>query len=203
METGTSRLLLGATATLIVCAACGGAASTPHGSTGPRPGASPQTRPTFSWFKAQPPPQGWHVAQIPSGASMSYPASWRPQHGDTGTATVALRNAGGTFLGYLNITPRQGPETFRGWASFRVHHNHAEGDLNVRQLASASGLRFRSGHGNCVEDSYGTKTHAHYIEIACIVAGARATTVIVGAAPPSSWSQEAPVIERAIEGLAT
>jgi hypothetical protein len=134
---------------------------------------------------------------------MSYPATWRPQHGDTGTATVALRGQGGAFLGYLNITPRQGPESMAGWASFRVHHNHEEGDLDVKQLASASGLRFRSGHGSCVEDSYDTVTHAHYTEIACIVAGARTTTVIVGAAPPSSWSREAPVIERAIDGLET
>jgi hypothetical protein len=134
---------------------------------------------------------------------MSYPASWSPQHGDSGTATVALRTGKGAFLGYLNITPQQGPETLNGWASFRIHHNHEEGDLNVRRLASASGLHFRTGHGSCVTDSYGTDTHSHYIEIACLVAGAKATTVIVGAAPPSDWSREATVIERAVEGLET
>ena len=199
METGTFRLLLGATATMILCAACGGTASR---STSPRshPGA-PQAG--LSWLEPQPPPAGWRLAQIPSGAAMSYPTSWRLQHGDAGTATAALRSPSGAFLGYLNITPRQGPEKLSGWAAFRLHHNHEEGDLNVKELASATGLRFRTGRGSCVEDLYGTKTHAHYIEVACIVAGTRATTVIVGAAPPSAWSQQAPVIERAIEGLVT
>lgn len=199
METGTSRLLLGATATLILCAACGGTAarstSAPPRARGPQAG--------FSWFKHQSPPSGWRLVRIPSGASMSYPASWRPQHGDVGTATAALRSPRGAFLGYLNITPAQGPEKLNGWASFRTHHNREEGDLDVRQLASATGLRFRNGHGSCVEDSYATETHAHYIEVACIVAGTKATTVIVGAAPPSAWSGQAPVIERAIEGLET
>lgn len=205
MEMGISRLLLGATATLVLCAACGGQSSrstSGPGASRPAPGGPP-SRPSFSWFKAQPPPQGWRVARIPTGAAMSYPPSWKPQPGDPGTATAALRTRGGAFLGYLNITPRQGPESLRGWAAFRTHHDHEEGDLNVRGLASASGLRFRTGHGSCAESSYSTVTHAHYIEIACIVAGRRATTVIVGAAPPSAWPREAPVIERAVEALET
>lgn len=199
-ETGISRRLLGATATLLLCAACGGTGSS---SISAPTGTSRAARPSFSWFRAQPPPAGWRLARISSGAVLAYPTSWSRQHGDTGTATAALRSPGGAFVGYLNITPRQGPEKLSGWAAFRVHHDRDEGDLGVKQLAAATGLRFRTGHGNCVEDSYSTVTHSHYIEIACLVVGSKAATVIVGAAPPGDWAREAPVIKRAIEGLET
>jgi hypothetical protein len=41
----------------------------------------------------------------------------------------------------------------------------------------------------------------HYIEIACLVSGAKASTVIVGAGPPSAWAQVSGPIERAISGF--
>ncbi len=193
MGTATSRRLLGASATVILCAACGGPG--PYGSAGAsarsKPSTSPPSKPrsSFSWLKPQPPPTGWRQVTIPSGAAVAYPASWHPQHGDAGTATAALLTRRGAFLGYLNITPRQGPEQLTGWAAFRLHHNREEGDSHVRELASATGLHFRTGRGSCVEDSYATTIHAHFVEIACLVAGAKATTVIVGAAPPADWSQ--------------
>jgi hypothetical protein len=209
METGISRLLLGAIATLLLCAACGGGTKSPSPGTAPQPssttnsaGSTPSQR-AFSWLVPKPAPPGWQSAQIPSGAELFYPASWQRQDGDPGTATAALLTSKGTFLGYLNITPQQGPEKLTGWAAFRIHHDEDEGDQHLKQLASATGLRFRTGPGSCVEDSYSTEIHKHYLEIACIVAGKKATTVIVGAAPPSAWSREAPVIRRAIEGLET
>lgn len=134
---------------------------------------------------------------------MSYPASWQREDGDPGTATAALLSSKGAFMGYLNITPQQGPEKLTGWAAFRIHHDENEGDRHLKELASATGLRFLTGPGSCVEDSYLTQIHKQYVEIACIVAGKKATTVVVGAAPPSAWSREAPVLKRAIEGLET
>jgi hypothetical protein len=223
MGTATSRRLLGATATVILCAACGGpgpygsagasahskpsvAARSSSGASAPSnssASAPPNPSSSFSWLRPQPPPSGWRRATIPSGAAVAYPASWHPQHGDAGTATAALLTRRGAFLGYLNITPRQGPEQLNGWAAFRLDHNREEGDSHVMRLASATGLHFRTGHGSCVEDSYTTTIHAHFVEIACLVVGARATTVIVGAAPPADWSHQGPVIERAIDGFET
>ena len=73
----------------------------------------------------------------------------------------------------------------------------------MRLQAAAHHLRFRTGTGSCVRDSYTTVNGAHYVEIACLVVGARAASVIVGAAPPDRWSQTAPAIERAIAAFST
>src|SRR5205085_12429950 len=132
------------------CAACGSAtnprsssSATAAGATGTtvtRAAAAPQhPRPPqggFSWFAAKPPPAGWRRVQIPDGAAMFYPASWSRQRGDPGTATAALRTRRGAFLGYLNITPRQGEEALRGWASFRLHHDYDEGDGGRKKRAA-------------------------------------------------------------------
>jgi hypothetical protein len=188
---GLSRLGLGLTGAVAVAAlaltGCG--ASQPAGA--------------FAWLHPQPPPQGWTVARIHTGAELAYPPSWRPQHGDPGTATAALLTADGRFLGYLNLTPQQGGETMSNWASFRIGHNADDGDRSVQRLSAATGLRFRTGRGSCVKDSYVTEIGAHFIEIACLVSGSRAESVVVGAAPPDRWSQASAVIERAIEGVRT
>jgi hypothetical protein len=105
------------------------------------------------------------------------------------------------ILGYLNVTPRQGQETQANWARFRIEHNAEEGDRDVRRLASAGELRFRTGRGACVQDSYATSAGARYIEIACLVTGRRSESVIVAAAPPSAWASVAPAMERAISTL--
>jgi hypothetical protein len=114
-----------------------------------------------------------------------------------------LGNREHEFLGYLNLTPRQGDENLGNWASFRVGHNAQEGDRGVTRLASAGGLRFRTGPGSCVRDSYTTSTGAHFIELACLVRGPTASSVIVGASPPGTWTQMAPLIERSISALTT
>jgi hypothetical protein len=142
------------------------------------------------------------VARIATGASMPYPPSWRRVRGDAGTATAVLMS-GHRFLGYLNVTPRQGDESLSTWGSFRVAHNAREGDRSVRKLASAQGLRFRTGRGSCVRDAYTTKTGGQYVEVACLVAGAKTASVIVGAAPPEMWAQLSPSIQRAISSLMT
>ncbi len=134
---------------------------------------------------------------------MRYPSGWQRIHGDAGTATAVLRNREREFVGYLNLTPRQSDENLGNWASFRLAHNAEEGDRGVTRLASASGLRFRSGPGSCIRDAYVTTTGAHFIELACLVRGPTVSSVIVGASPPTKWTQMAPVIERSISALTT
>ncbi len=186
MGTGTSRPALAIALLTLGLAGCGGGGARP-----------------FAWLHPQPPPSAWRVVSIPSGAAMAYPPTWRSLHGDAGTATVALRGPDGRFLGYLNLTPREGAETLADWASFRTSHNAEEGDRDVRRLASAANLRFLSGRGSCVKDSYTTRTGARYVEIACLVIGPRAQSVIVAAASPDAWDREVATLERAIEGLRT
>jgi hypothetical protein len=141
---------------------------------------------------------GWHTRDLPSGqATLAFPRNWRLTQTDPGTVTAALRRHG-TITGYLNITPQGGDETLANWAGFRPAHNREEGDRNLMPLASAGGLRFTNGHGSCVKDSYSTSTGRRYTEIACIVRGNGATTVIVGAAPPARWNRLSPTLERAI-----
>ena len=148
-----------------------------------------------------PAPSGWRTRSLPSGdATLAYPPGWRLIKTDPGTVTAA-RKAGGQIVGYLNITPQGGDETLANWASFRPAHNREEGDHDVVATASATGLRFRGGQGSCVKDDYSTSSSARYREIACIVRGAAATTVIVGAAPPALWSRFSPTIERAVSSF--
>jgi len=130
---------------------------------------------------------------------LAYPASWHAIRTDSGTASAALRDAHGAFLGYLNLTPRQGGETLANWAAFRVAHNREEGNLVVTAQGSAHGVRFRDGaRGTCVRDAYTTKTHARYVEVACLIHGPRADSAIVAAAPPEQWARQWPTLARAI-----
>jgi hypothetical protein len=148
-------------------------------------------------------PRDWHRAQVPdSPAVLAYPAGWRQIPGDRGTASAALR-AGGRIVGYLNATPQGGTETLANWLSFRPDHNREEGDLQVRPLAGATSLRFRAGRASCLVDTYSTSAGARYRELACIVAGRTATTVVVGSAVPGRWRQLAPDLRRAVSSFKT
>jgi len=160
--------------------------------------------PAFRWLQPRPAPSGWKVARLPSGAAtFAHPSTWRPIRTDPGTASVALLGEDRSIRGYLNATPRQGAETLANWPSFRIEHlRDDDGSKDVRLIASAHGLRFRSGRGSCVIDSYRT-TRTRYREIACLVAGARTSSVIVGAAPSRTWTQRAATIKRAISSLRT
>jgi hypothetical protein len=187
MGTGISRLAAGLVALTLGLAGCGGSSSGGTRASG-----------AFSWLHPQAPPAGWRVVTIPTGATLSYPPGWRRQHSDPGTATAVLRTPGGTYRGYVNLTPRQGAETLANWASFRIEHDAEEGDRHVRRLATAGGLHFLDGHGSCVKDTYTTQTGAPYIELACLVAGHRTESVIVAAAPPSEWANESGTLQRVI-----
>ena len=182
---------------------CGGGYGGGSSSTTSAPQAMSQAR-AFAWLRPSPPPRAWHTSQLPGGmARLAYPLGWRSIRSDPGTFSAAVRAPTGEIRGYLNATPRQGAETLSNWGSFRLDHNRDEGDVDVKSVASATNLRFRSGHGSCVIDTYTTSTGHSYREVACIVAGARATTVVVGAAPPAQWSRQGPAIERAISSFLT
>ncbi len=188
MGTATSRRAALAAISAIALAGCGS-------------GSHQQNQ--FSWLRPGPAPQGWHTVSIPDGAALQYPPGWRRAHGDAGTATAILYGGEHRVIGYLNITPKQGAESTTNWTTFRVDHNGDEGDRHVVRLDAGSGLRFRSGHGSCVRDSYTTISGAHYIELACLVAGAHTSAVIVGASPPAAWSRMSSLIERSISAFRT
>jgi hypothetical protein len=129
---------------------------------------------------------------------MAYPAGWKPIKGDPGTATVALLGSSHRFLGYLNLTPRQGTETVGNWAHFRVDHQGDEGAKDVTTLAAVTGRRVGDATESCVEDAYTTIAGERFVEIACIVQGPRNTVVAVGASPPQELSRTAPLLQRAL-----
>jgi hypothetical protein len=158
----------------------------------------------FAWLRPSPPPRAWHMSHLPGGgARLAYPLGWQSIRSDPGTFSAAVRAPTGAIWGYLNATPRQGAETLSDWGRFRVDHNRDEGDVDVKPIAFATNLRFRRGRGSCVVDDYSSSSGHSYREIACIVAGANATTVVVGAAPPTQWPRRGPAIERAISSFLT
>jgi hypothetical protein len=185
-----AALLLGAAAAAIAAAA----------SSSPR---APARAVAFSWLTGSSAPAGWRGATISSGsATLFYPPNWRSIPGDKGTVSVSLRDAAGRYLGYLNVTPRQGAERLAGWASFRTMRNRSEGDHGVRQVAAAENLMIGRAHASCVIDDYLSRVGSNpYREIACLAAGSRATNVFVGAALIPDWKRLGPVIERAASSL--
>jgi hypothetical protein len=190
-------------ALVLAATGCGGGYSGGASGSTSAPQATSQSR-AFAWLHPSPPPQAWHTSQLPGGvARLAYPLGWQSIRSDPGTFSAAVRAPTGEIWGYLNATPKQGPEKLSNWSRFRPDHNRDEGDVNVKPVASATNLRFRGGHGSCVIDTYTSSSGRSYREIACIVAGERATTVVVGAAPPAQWSRQGPALERAISSFLT
>jgi len=175
------------------------ARTAPAVAVGARPPAGRKS--DFAWLQPARVPRGWPVARLAAGATLAYPPNWRPIESDAGSASAALLEHG-QIRGYLNVTPQSGAETLANWARFRPAHNREEGDRKLVLDAAQTGLRFRSGTGSCVVDHYATVS-AHYREIACIVRGARSTTVVVGAAPPRDWKLVYPELKRSIASFAT
>jgi hypothetical protein len=208
MTTGTSRLRAAClTAVALAAGGCGASGGPGHGaasSTQPPSAPEAATRvDAFASLRAGAAPATWRIARIPAGGALSYPPGWRLARGDAGTVTAILMGARHGIAGYLNLTPRQGNETLTDWASFRVSHNVAEGERDVKLESAVFGVRFRTGRGTCIRDSYTTSSRARFIELACLVRGARATSVIVGAAPPQTWSLTSPLLYRALSALIT
>jgi hypothetical protein len=188
-----------AAASVYVAGVAGSSGAAPAGAHALAGGAQPSgpTRLAFAWLRPARPPQDWRLARLPaSGATLAYPPSWHPIESDAGSVSAALV-AHGQIVGYLNATPQSGAETLANWARFRPGHNREEGDRHLVLDAARGALHFRSGTGSCVIDDYATVS-AHYREIACIVRGARSTTVVVAAAPPRDWNLVSPALERSI-----
>jgi hypothetical protein len=194
----SSRIVLAIVAAL---ALAGAAALAVTGSLAP--GATTPTG-AFDWLRPSAPPRAWHTHRLPAGpARLAFPRGWHSIESDPGTRSAAATGGSGRIRGYLNATPQQGSETLANWSTFRPDHNRDEGDVNVKLVASATNLAFRDGHGSCVIDDYTSSTGHRYREIACIVAGVDATTVVVGAAPPRDWHRERPALERSISAFET
>ncbi len=208
MATATNRLpavcLTGVALAAGGCGASGGARRSAASSTQPPAVLEAGTRADLlTALRGGAPPVTWAMARIPAGGALYYPPGWRLARGDAGTVTAILLEARHRIVGYLNLTPRQSTETLADWASFRVSHNIAEGERDVKLEGAAYGVRLRGGSGTCVRDSYTTSSHARFIELACLVRGVRSTSVIVAAAPPRAWTVTSPLLYRAISALIT
>jgi hypothetical protein len=184
---GLSAVGAGLVALVIALVAAGG--------TSPRRASGP-----FAWLQPASAPLGWHIVRTPDGAALVYPPGWTAIKTDPGTASVALRGNGDRIDGYLNVTPKQGAETLANWSRFRPQKNRAEGARNVRLLAATSAAHFRSAHGSCVIDTYSTSLTT-YEEIACLVAGAGSSAVVVAAAPAGLWQERSAMLERAVSSF--
>ena len=154
----------------------------------------------FGWFHPGPAPGAWLRASLTGqSATLSYPGSLRPEHGDPGTVTVGSTAKSGQVLVYLNVTPKQGGETLHNWPDFRMEHLREDGQSAVHLDGVSGPLNFRGGHGRCVMDNYTTDTHHnHYNEIACIVQGAHATSVLVAATSTAAWQAHRALLEKVV-----
>ena len=189
-----------AAALTAACLALFGCASSQSQSAGRDGAAAAPASAGFGWFHPGPAPGAWLRASLTGqSATLSYPGSLRSEHGDPGTVTVGSTAKSGQVLVYLNVTPKQGGETLHDWPDFRMEHLHEDGQSAVH-LDSVSGpLNFRGGHGRCVMDNYTTDTHHnHYNEIACIVQGAHATSVLVAATSTAAWQAHRALLEKVI-----
>ncbi len=184
-----------------VAAAAIAAAAALLGAVAPRSAAAPHRAAAATppaWPHPSAAPAGWaHASTADGDATLFYPPSWKDVPGDRGTVSVALRDAAGDYLGYLNVTPRQGDERLSTWPAFRLGRNREEGDTGVHALASAHHLRFRDAVAACVIDDYRSRVGGHaYRELACLVSGAHATDVFIGATAQRDWTSLGTVIQR-------
>jgi hypothetical protein len=188
-------LLVLATVPLILGAGSSGARA--HNAAGRTVASRPAS--PFAWLRPALAPAGWqHTTTAASQATLFYPPGWKQISGDRGTVTRALRDRRGLYIGYLNVTPRQGTEQPHGWAAFRTGHNRDEGDKQVREVAAAEGLRFHNATGSCVIDDYLSRVGSNpYREIACLIVGHRHPDVFIGAALRPDWHALSGILERA------
>jgi hypothetical protein len=162
--------------------------------------ASSATLGSFGWLASTTPPATWARLTVPSGlGTLSSPPGFRTVAGDPGTLSVALRNSAGTYLGYINVTPRQGPETLQDWAAFRITHLRGDDAVSVHEDAAVQSVRTAAAVRSCVIDDYVTTVgHHHFHEVACYVMKGSLGSVVVVATPSGDpahvWTQ----LERAV-----
>ena len=164
------------------------------------PDATRAADPAFDWLVPHPAPPTWPRLVTPTtGATLSYPPPFTTVPGDPGSVSAAVRTGDGGFVAYLNATPQQGAERPHGFAAFRVHLLGEDHDEAVHEEAAAEGLTFGGGPGSCVIDSYVTRARHHrYREIACLVVGSQAGTVVVAAALTTRWNRFRPLLQQAV-----
>ena len=130
---------------------------------------------------------------------LAYPPGMHLVTGDRGSASAAKVGPSGSYLMYLNATPKQSDETLADWAHFRIEHLTDDDASTARLLAASHGVRFLGGSGTCVIDTYVTREKAHsYTELACFVRGKTGSTVIIAAAPSADWKSESGTLMRAV-----
>jgi hypothetical protein len=144
----------------------------------------------FKGIVPAPPPPGWGRITTPSGdATLAYPPSFRPVRSDPGSVSVAAGTIPHLYEGYLNVTPRQGPEQLRGFAAFRLDRLGDE-DTAVHEIAASENVAFGGAVGSCVNDDYRTRIgNNHYEELACLVVGRRSEYVIIASALFADWNR--------------
>ena len=146
---------------------------------------------------------GWPRAALPDGrADVAHPPAWRVVPGARDSTTVARLSLDGRVLAYVQLSPAppdRAPET---WARLRTTRERAQGLGALTVESRAAGLRFATGTGACVTDSYGAGG-VRFREIACLVAGRHARSVVVAAAPADGWAAAAPDLERVVASLRT
>lgn len=193
-------LLFGVPAAIaaMVISACGG----PAGNQTAVPAAGPTA---FAWFRAGPAPAGWQALELPDAtAVLAIPPDAAPVPGDPGSVSATVTAPDGDLRIYLNATPQQGEESLANWSDFRLAHLTGENAASASRLQYRTGMEFRGGTGSCLEDTYVTRIGAHkYREIACLVAGARGSSVLVAAAPADSWDRYSTVLEQAVDAYAS
>jgi hypothetical protein len=197
--------------TIVLVVAAQGAVASAAGLRAPQPGSAQRPSPTsfdlsttkttpFGWLAATTPPTSWRRLTLPPGlATLSLPPGFRPLRGDPGTASAALLGPRGTYLGYLNATPRQGNEGLRDWTRFRLAHLRQDDAASVREDAQVSALAIGRTRRSCVTDDYTTTVGRHpFHEVACLVMAGHLASVIVAATPAGDpahlWRQ----LERAV-----
>ncbi len=155
---------------------------------------------SFGWLASTRPPATWARLTVPSGlGTLPSPPGFRTVGGDPGTLSVALRNSGGTYLGYLNVTPRQGSETLQDWVAFRLTHLRDDDAVSVHEDAMVQSFRTVAAMRSCVIDDYVTTVdHHQFHEVACYVMRGAVGSVVVAATPSGDpahvWTQ----LERAV-----
>lgn len=189
--------VLATAAAVAGCQSSGPAAS--H-SAQPSGNGAPGKLPPVHLLAARQAPAGWHLVTLPDGkAVLAYPPGMHRVISDRGTASAAKVSSSGSYLMYLNATPKQNHETLAYWPHFRIEHLTSADASTARLLAASHGVRFLGGTGSCVIDTYVTRIKARrYTELACFVRGKTGSSVIIAAAPTPDWRSESGTLMRAV-----
>jgi hypothetical protein len=139
---------------------------------------------SFGWIKASA-PTTWTRVAVPAGlGTVAEPTGFRMVKTDPGTVSLAMVDSAGTFVGYLNVTPRQGSESLGDWADFRIDHLRDDGTVSVHEDATIQSVKRGSVVRSCVVDDYVTTVGHHpFHEVACFVTGSFPSSVVVASVP--------------------